>query len=469
MNLDSPIHGITRATPQTDREPAQRPLNLGLILRLFGYMKPYGAKRNTLLVMVLLRAIQLPLLAAVFAAVIDGPIESRLPWGLVVGTACYGLLALLEVTVFHFRMRLAMELGEAVVHDLRNQVFTHLQAMPTSFFTQTKLGRIISRVTSDINNVRLGVQEVLFVCLVQGGQMIVAAGLMFWRDGFLLALLLLFAPVLWGINRYFRPRLSKAHREVQESFSRVTATLAESVGGIRLTQGFVRQDVNAQMFHDLVADHSRYHMTAQRTHGAFLPLLDLNSQVFFAAMIAVGGYRVLTPQIGSSVGDLVYFFLLANVFFGPIVTLGKQYNNALTAMAGAERVFHLLDTPPEWSDPPDAVKLPPIRGKVEFQHVGFEYEKDQPVLHDICFTAEPGQTIALVGHTGSGKSTIINLIARFYQPTTGRLLIDGYDTRRIRGDSLHHRFGQCVELFGSIDGDDREAFFAGDCDVLVIH
>ena len=446
MSDDGTAAVLTHVDSGADREPHQRPLELGLIVRLFRYTRGYSAKRNWLMGMVLLRAIQLPLLAAVFAAVIDGPIEGRRPWGLAVGVACFAGLALMEVVVFHFRMRLAMELGEQVVHDLRNEVFEHLQRMPMSFFTHTKLGRVISRITSDISNVRLGVQEVLFVCLVQGGQMVVAAGLMLWRDWVLFLLLLAISPLLWCVNRYFRPRLSRAHRETQESFSRVTSTLAESVGGIRVTQGFVRQDVNAQMFHDLVSDHAGYHTRAQRLQGAFLPLLDLNGQVFFAALLVVGGYRVLNPAAGSTLGDLVYFFLLANMFFDPIIVMGRQYNNAMTAMAGAERVFGLLDTQPEWGDLPSssATVLGEIEGRVALEDVWFEYEPGNPggaVLRGVSLTAQPGQSIALVGHTGSGKSTLISLIARFYLPTGGRVLIDGHNTREIQGESLHRQMG----------------------------
>lgn len=422
-------------------EPHRRPLELGLIRRLMGYTGPYRLKRNVLLVLVLVRAVQLPMLAAIFAAVVDGPIQGRDSAKLAWWVSGYAMLALAEVVVMHFRMRLAMELGEAVVHDLRNEVFVHLQQMPMAFFTKTKLGRIISRVTSDINNVRMGVQEVLFVCMVQGGQMIVAAALMFWRDGVLFAMILALAPMLWGVNHYFHPRLSRALRDVQESFSRVTATLAESVGGIRVTQGFVRQDENARMFHDLIYDHSRYHVAAQRIQGAFLPLLDLNSQLFFAALLVVGGYRVLSPGATGSVGDLVYFFLLAHMFFGPIVQIGRQYNNALTAMAGAERVFDLLDTHPQWADEPGATQLPPLEGKVEFRGVCFEYKPDRPVLRDISFTALAGQTIALVGHTGSGKTTLVNLVSRFYLPTQGEVFIDGHETRKIAGPSLHRQMG----------------------------
>jgi ATP-binding cassette subfamily B protein len=140
-------------------------------------------------------------------------------------------------------------------------------------------------------------------------------------------------------------------------------------------------------------------------------------------------------------GDLIRFFFLANIFFSPIQILGNQYNQALTAMAGAERVFGLLDRQPEWSDAADAYELPPIRGRVEFSGITFGYDPARPVLHAIDFAAEPGQTIALVGRTGSGKSSIINLIARFYLPQQGQVLIDGHDTRGITGQSLHHQMG----------------------------
>lgn len=441
MTVARPTLTLTARRPDEEREPRQRPLDLRLIVRLLGYTRPYAAKRNGLLIVALLRALLVPLLAAVFAGVIDGPIQQRHGAALALGVAAFAALALVDVVAMHFRQRWALELGEAVVHDLRSQMFAHLQRMPMSFFTRTKLGRIISRMTSDINNVRLGVEEVTFVFLIQGGQMVVAALLMLWRDRLLFLLLLALAPVLWAINRRYHPRLSEAYRDVQESFSRVTAALAESVNGIRVTQGFVRQDVNARLFRDLVTDHSEYHLVAERTQGVYLPLLDLNSQAFFAALLIVGGYRVLGPAADIGVGDLAYFFLLANLFFSPIINLGRQYTNALTAMAGAERVFDLLDTPPQWTDAPDAVALPPLEGRIEFRSVSFEYQPGRPVLRQIDFATEPGQTVALVGHTGSGKSTMIQLIARFYLPTSGQLRFDGYETRQINGDSLHHQMG----------------------------
>jgi ATP-binding cassette subfamily B protein len=260
--------------------------------------------------------------------------------------------------------------------------------------------------------------------------------------------------VLWGINHVFHRRLSKDLRNVRESFSRVTATLAESVVGIRITQAFVRQEENARIFEDLAADHSRYNTAVLRTQGLFLPLLDLNSQVFIVVLLLVGGYRVLQPEQPMEVGDLVGFFFMANLFFSPILVLGNQYNQALTAMAGAERLFALLDTPPEWSDPDDALVLDDVQGRVEFRHVTFGYDANRPVLHDINFVVEPGQTVALVGHTGSGKTSIINLVSKFYLPQAGEILLDGHNLRDVASDSLHHRMGIVLQqnflFYGSV-------------------
>ena len=486
---------LTRLRQESDREEEKRPLDLRLILRLLRYLEPYRTRRNWLLVFVVLRAIQLPAIAWLTGAVINGPISGH--WGdawVIGGAVAFLLLAGLTQWCFHYRWRLALELGEAVIHDLHTELFRHLQRMPMGFYHRTKIGRIISRMTSDCEALRVGVQEVLFVSLVGGGQMIVAAAFMLYYDWVLFSVVLAMTPLIWGLNRIFRDRLSKVYRQVQESFSRVTSTLAESVNGIRVTQGFVRQDLNALLFQELVIDHAHVNMQAARTSGIFLPMLELTSQVFIAALLAVGGYRVLQPGIQMPIGDLIQFFFLANIFFNPIQILGNQYNQALTAMAGAERVFGLLDTPPDWEDPADAVPLPRIlrqaegplpreldrpdgiasrdvieppaekssakesparmdpgltstgltstgMGAVEFRNVSFGYQPDRLVLSDLNFAAPAGSTVALVGHTGSGKTSIINLIAKFYLPTAGQVLIDGRDSREIATDSLHDQLG----------------------------
>jgi len=421
------------------REGEGRPLSMALIRRLFAYTQPFRRIRNWLFVLVVVRAMLLPSLAWIIGAILGGPVARLDTQGILLGALGYAALAGLTQWLFGYRMGLALALGEAVLYDLRSRMFRHLQSQPMSFFHRNRVGRLISRFTSDAEAVRVGVQDVLFVSLVQGGQMAMAGAFMCWYDPVLFLVILGMAPVLWAINAYFRRRLSEAYRSVQESFSRVTGTLAESVSGIRITQGFVRQEVNAGMFQELLEDHSRYNLDAARASGVFLPLLEFNSQVFIAAVLLLGGWRVFAGQ--TDVENLYQFVLMSNLFFAPIQNLAVQYNNALTAMAGAERVFSLLDTKPDWSDPPDARPLDGMQGRVEFDGVTFGYDPARIVLSDIVFTAEPGRTTALVGETGSGKSTIINLIAKFYLPARGVVRIDGRDIHGVTSESLHRQMG----------------------------
>jgi ATP-binding cassette subfamily B protein len=478
-----------RAPTTNDGEPidaATKPLEWSLVAWIYGFTAAHAKQRNRLFGFVILRSMQLPLLAWTLGRVIEGPVSHGSVVGLAWGVAGYLALAAFTNVTLHYRQRLALELGESVVQDLRNAIFGHLQKLRMSYFNRTKLGRIISRTTSDVEAVRAGIQDVFFVSIVGSGQILGAAALMAWYDLPLFGVVALLAPVLWCVNLIFRRRLSQVHREVHESFSRITSSLAESINGIEVTQSFVRQDVNAERFADLIDDHSQYTIKAARTSGSFLPLLEFNNQIFLALLLGVGGYRVLNPEIQMPVGHLIQFFFLANILFQPILALGEQYNAALTAMAGAERIRELLETQPDWEDASEAAaKRAPsdFAGRVEFNGVGFEYDAGVPVLHDVSFTAEPGQTVALVGHTGSGKTSIINLVAKFYLPTTGKVTVDGIDVRDIPSDVLHHRLGIVLQqnfLFsgtvrdniriGRPDADDdavREAVARLDCLDLV--
>jgi ABC-type multidrug transport system fused ATPase/permease subunit len=452
-----PLSLVQRLREDDDDESQFKPLEWGLIRRLFAYTAMQAGKRNVLIALTVLRAAQLPALVWLGSKIIAGPIadhDLELVWW---GVGAYAILAVLTDGFFHFRQRYALELGEAVVNRLRNELFAHVQRMPMSFFHRMKLGRIIGRMTSDVETVRTAIQDVFFVSIVQIGQMAFAAVVMALTDWVLFLVVVAMAPVLWAINRHFRAKLSRHSRAAQESFTRVTATLAESVNGIRVTQGFVRQDTNAGLFRGLLADHSKYNVALARTSAVLIPLLELNSQFFVSILLVLGGWQVL--HHGTEVSVLIEFFLFANQFFAPLQVLGNQYNQALVAMASAERVFKLLDTKPDWEDAPEAQALPDPRkssaakgkttgdtfqapgARVEFRDVSFAYDPGRPVLHAVSFTAEAGKTIALVGHTGSGKSSIINLVAKFYLPTSGEVVIDGREIRTLTSHSLHAQTG----------------------------
>jgi ATP-binding cassette subfamily B protein len=434
---------ITYYNPEEHREANQAPLRLDLIRRVFTYTNPYAARRNWLFLLTAMRGLQLPVMAWMIGRTINGPIANKDITGICVHAAEYLVMTLFMVVTLHYRQRLALRLGESVAHDMRSQLFRKLTTLPMAFFNRTKFGRIISRMTSDIDSVRVGIQDVAFVVTVQGLQMAGAAALMAWYDWKLFSLMLLFVPLIWLVNARYRLEMSERLRKVQESWSRLSSTLAESVGGIRVTQAFVRQEINSGFFRKLVAIHGDNNVGVARASAVFVPLLQMKSQLFLGATALLAGYGALQPHswLRVEVGDLVMFFFLANLFFDPVQNIGNQYNQALTAMAGAERLFRLLDQKPDWCDAPQARPLPAVQGRVEFQSVDFEYKPGRPVLRGISFVAEPGQTVALVGPTGSGKTTIAALLQKFHLPTRGTVRIDGHDLADVTTESILRQMG----------------------------
>jgi len=434
------LNTLTHVTRDEERDVELRPLEFfRLMRRIFGYARPHRRIVLLLAILTTIRSIQLPFLAHVLSSVINGPIARGDFHGVALGAGEFAALAAFTQITFGYRVLYALEIGELVVRDMRNAIFVHLQGLTASFFNKMKVGRIISRMSSDLEAIRLGVQDIVFMSIVGIGQALFAAILMFRADRVLFCLIILMGPIIWALNRHFSRQILRAQREVQESFSRVTATLAESVTGIRVTQGFVREETNASLFRDLLQDHSRYNMSAARAGAIFLPILELNSQVFIGLLLLLGGWRVLHHQ--TSLAAIVEFFFQSSLFFDPIRNLSTQYTQAFTALVGAERVFRLLDTPPDWTDPASARPIGHMRGDVEFRNVSFGYTADRLILHDVSFQAEAGQTIALVGHTGSGKTSVTNLITKAYLPTSGSLLIDGHDIIEVTTPSLRKNLG----------------------------
>jgi ATP-binding cassette subfamily B protein len=441
--LENSREAITYFRPMEDRDADQAPLSLALIRRMFVYTRPYARTRNWLFVLTFFRGLQLPLLAWLIGKTINGPVARLDLAGIYFYAAIYLALVLAMVVTLHFRQRLALGLGEAVAHDMRSRLFEKLTSLPMSFFNKTKFGRIISRMTSDIDSVRVAIQDVVFVVTIQAVQMAVAAALMMWYNWKLFSMMLVFLPVIWAINLKYKREVTRQLRHLQETWSRLTSTLSESVSGIRITQAFVRQEVNAGFFRKLVNAHGDNNVGVARASAVFIPLLQMKSQLFLGITALCSGYGALQWQgwMHMDVGDLVMFFFLANFFFEPVQVIGNQYNQALTAMAGAERYFRLIDLQPEWQDAPDVKVLPPIRGRVVFDQVCFEYDRGRRVLEDVSFVAEAGQTVALVGHTGSGKTTIVSLLQKFFLPVSGRVLVDDHDLNEISSDSLHSQMG----------------------------
>jgi ATP-binding cassette, subfamily B, bacterial len=430
---------ITFVQQDDDSEAASKPLDFDLIRRLLEWTGHYRRERALLILAVIARGFQLPALSWAIGAVLGGPLARLDMRGILLGAAGYALLAIVTNWTMRYRSLFALRIGEQVLHDLRNGMFATLQKQPMGFFHKVRQGRVLSRFISDAESVRVGVQDVMFVTMVCIGQMIFCTVLMLYYDWVLFLVLLAMSPVLMLMNRVFHRRMSKLHRASARSFSRITATMAESVKGIRVTQGFSRQQVNAGLFRSLVHDHFRVWHRTVTTSGVYGPLLEVNSQIFIALVLLVGGARVFSGR--ADMAALYQFVLVSGVFFASIQIIGAMYNHALSAMAGAERVFGLLDEKPEWSDPPDAAPVETLSGKIEFRNVNLEYVPGRTVLKNLDLLIEPGQTVALVGPTGCGKTSIINLISKFYLPTSGEVLIDGRNLLTLDSRTYRERLG----------------------------
>jgi ABC-type multidrug transport system fused ATPase/permease subunit len=419
----------------------------GLFRRLFAYTRPYAAKRRIVFVTSAIRAFQRPLLFWALAAVINGPIARRDYRGALLWALGYLALAASTGIVLHLRSRNQNELGEMLVHDLRGAIFANLQRQPAAYYHRTKVGRILSRVVSDLESVRRGVQLVVFIAQ-EFLQLAICGGLMLYYNWLLFVVILGIGPFLLWSSRHFHPRLHHLSRVAAESSSRLTGSLAESVRGMRVIQGFTRQGRGAEVFGGHVSGLASDNVRLASESALYAPLLGLTGQVFLALMLVVGGYGALHGVAALDIKSLVTFFFLPTSFFMSLQAAASYYPQILVSQVGAERVFQLIDLQPDWEDDQSAVGLPDPRrdghaigARVEFRNVYFGYDPKRPVLHDVALVAEPGLTVALVGHTGTGKSTIVNLVAKFYLPDAGDILVDGHSIRSIRSESLRRQMG----------------------------
>jgi ABC-type multidrug transport system fused ATPase/permease subunit len=340
--------------------------------------------------------------------------------------------------------------GERVQFSLRRQLFEHLQRLSMSYYDKTKLGRIISRCTSDINSLR----EVNVWGIWQVGanllMMVFAAAMLVVTDWRLFLAVAWLGPVLFVCHHIYRKKNIHHWQVVREGFTRVSTNLAENITGMRVVVAFNRQVPNLGRFNALQETNTTNNMATARVNGVYMPLLELIRFLGRIIIIVYGAYLLVRGQIGTSeaagLGAVVAAYLYWDWFMNPILNFGNFSNQLMMAMAGAERVFALLDTEPDVQDVPGAKELPRIIGHVKFEGVTFGYNPERPVLHDVSFEAQPGEMLALVGSTGSGKSSMISLVARFYQPQKGRILVDGHDVRYVTGATLHRQMWLVLQV-----------------------
>jgi ATP-binding cassette, subfamily B, bacterial len=329
--------------------------------------------------------------------------------------------------------------GERILADLRNGLFGHLQRLSLGFYERNRAGVIISRLTNDVEAldqlVTDGVTSLFQNTLILGG----TAVILFFLDWRLALATLAVFPLMAIATAIFRYVSSRAYRAVRERLGLVTATLAEDIAGMRVVQAFTRQSTNERHFRAVNTHYREANQVTVLTNGLYFPFVDFLSTAATAVVLAYGAHRFFSGSI--EIGTLLAFMLYLSNFFDPVQQLSQLYNTFLSATAALDKIMDVMDDEPEIEDRPGAFDLPLIEGRVAFEGVRFSYGRGPEVLHGIDLRVEPGTTVALVGHTGAGKSTIAKLLARFYDPREGRITVDGHDLRDVTQESLRRQLG----------------------------
>jgi len=331
-------------------------------------------------------------------------------------------------------------IGQWLLYDLRLRVFSHLQRLSLDFFTDEKAGVIMTRMTSDIEALNQLFQDGIVNVAVQVLTMVFVTAVLFSYNVKLAAItVVLIVPSLAALTWWFRGASDRAYARVRDAIAHVLSDLQESLSGVRIVAAHNRQPYNAVLHHEIVSEYRAANDYTADLNAVYGPSADLIGIMGQVVLLLVGGHMVLSNQL--TVGELTAFVLYLGSFFAPIQQLVQLYNTYQQGRSSSNKLRDLLATPPSVREAKDAIELPPVDGRIELHGVAFGYDPATPVLRDVDLTIDAGETFALVGPTGAGKSTIAKLVTRFYDPTEGRVLIDGYDLRDVTFASLRRQLG----------------------------
>ena len=369
----------------------------------------------------------------------EGVVDGNRSVLLIVSVIYLGSILLHSLSAW-YRIRYTGSLGEGLMKSLRIKVFSHLQRQSLEFYTNEKAGVLMTRMTSDIEALSQLFQEGLVNFAVQGLTVVVITiVLLFLNLKLALITLLAVVPITVVLSEWFRRKSSNAYRIVRNKISDVLSDLQESLAGIRVITAHNRRAYNVARHTNIVGEHKDANLDAVKAASIYTPGTESIAILGRALVLIVGGRMVLNGEL--EIGELTAFLLYLGAFFTPIQTLTQLYNGYQQGQAAVAKLRDLLETSPSVTELPDAQPLPDIEGSIVFEDVNFAYVEDNPVLKNINFKIQTGETIAIVGPTGGGKSTVAKLATRFYDPSSGRVLIDGYDIRNVQLESLRKQIG----------------------------
>jgi ABC-type multidrug transport system fused ATPase/permease subunit len=329
--------------------------------------------------------------------------------------------------------------GQAIIYRMRTEMFAHLERLSLSFFDRNKVGKLMSRVQNDVAQIQELVTQGILTLLTSLLTLVGIAVIMLVLDWRLAVYTLAVIPFMVVMTVLWQKYARQAFIRVRRAIATVNSQLQEDMAGVRVVQSLSREEENMEQFDQVNRAHLDANVTAVKLEALMMPMVYIFTGVAFVVVIVVGGFQVL--QSTMSIGVLMSFLLYVQRFFDPVLELSMQYTELQRAMASGARIFELLDVTPEIQDRPDAIEMPPVKGEIKFQNISFAYEADKDVLHDISLTVKPGESVAIVGQTGSGKSSLVSLTARFYEVTKGAVTIDGHDVRSVTQQSLRKQIG----------------------------
>ncbi len=427
-------------------EELETQFSLSHLIRLLGYIKPYKGLIVFTVFLMLVASVANLLGPYLVKIAIDKEIPDKNIEGLILLSAVALLTMAVNWVCMKYRIRTMTNIGQSIIKNLRYDLFTHLQKLPFTFYDSRPHGKILVRVVNYVNSLSDLLSNGIINVITDLFSLIVIIFFMFYIDVRLTLICLAGLPVLFGIIMFLKNAQRKAWQEQSRKQSNLNAYIHESILGMKVTQSFARENENLNIFKNLNKEYRRAWMRAVRIQFMLWPLVENISVAGICAVYAVGISMINSGVNGGvTVGVLVAFISYIWRFWGPINTIGSFYNSIINAAAYLERIFESMDERLIVENLPGAVEMSVIQGKVEFRHVDFSYDEGNRILDDVSFKVKPGDTIALVGPTGAGKTTVVNLISRFYDIEAGEVLIDGMDVRKVTLNSLRKQMGVMLQ------------------------
>ena len=419
--------------------------DLNQLKRLLAYLIPYRKRFVSVGFMMLSASAFTMLIPQFFQKVMDVCIPNKDMKGI----AFYSFLTLLAAFYSAFSLRYKIkytnQIGQQIIHDMRYDIFEHLQELPFSYYDDRPHGKIQVRVVNYVNSISDLLSNGILITITDLCNLVFMIVFMLILNVRLTLVCLCGLPILAIVIVVIKKKQRTAWQVQSNKQSNLNAYIAESINGIRVTQSFVREDVNSGIFNNLSGSYRKSWMRAVMFNFTMGPSIDIISIITTAAIYVLGVSWMINGETGITVGVLVAFTAYIGRFWAPINTLAGFYNSLLTAISYLERIFETIDEPVVVKDREDAVEMPPIHGDVAFDHVTFSYEPGVPILKDVSFHANQGQSFAVVGPTGAGKTTLVNLLSRFYNVDSGRILIDGVDIAGVTIRSLRKQMGVMMQ------------------------